>query len=70
MFGWFKKVPQSDISPELIQAQQLIKAIDRGGVPLNPIKVNNIARALGLDVATTAPVEHTIERIRKLVSNL
>jgi len=46
------------------QARQLIAAVDRGGIPLNPAKVNAIARDLGLDVARHAAVETTLERIR------
>lgn len=53
--------PLSDID----QARQLIAAIDRGGIPLNPAKVNSIARNLGLEVSRTAQVEQTIERIRQ-----
>ena len=49
------------------QAKGLIKAIDAGGLPLNAARVNDIARQLGLDVATTAPVEVTIARIRKVL---
>ena len=49
-------------------AQALIKAIDAGGLPLNPARVNHIARQLGLDVCTTAPVELTIARIRKALT--
>lgn len=51
-------------SPERAQAQQLVAAIDAGGLPLNPAKVNQIARALGLEVSTKAPMTDTIERIR------
>lgn len=50
-------------SPEQ-RARDLIKAIDAGGIPLNPAVVNDIARKLGLDVLTTAPMDETIERIR------
>lgn len=46
------------------QALALIKAIDAGGMPLNPARVNQIARALGLEVSSHAPVEETIGRIR------
>lgn len=53
--------PLSDID----QARQLIAAIDRGGIPLNPAKVNAIARNLGLEVSRSAQVEQTIERIRQ-----
>jgi hypothetical protein len=42
----------------------LIAAIDAGGVPLNPARVNDIARKLGLQVCKTEAVEHTIARIR------
>ena len=65
MINWIRRrfskaQPLSDIE----QAQRLIDAIDRGGIPLNPAKVNAIARNLGLEVSRRAPVEHTIARIR------
>ena len=47
------------------QAQRLITAIDAGGIPLNPLRVNTIARNLGLDVSRSAPVEETVTRIRR-----
>jgi hypothetical protein len=46
------------------QARALIKAIDAGGLPLNPARVNDIARRLGLEVSTRAPMNETIARIR------
>lgn len=52
-------------APEVIQARQLLAAIDRGGVPLHPAKVNAIARGLGLEVSSKAPMDQTIERIRQ-----
>ena len=55
-----RRSPPSDLE----QARQLIEAIDRGGIPLYPGKVNAIARNLGLEVSSRAPVEQTIERIR------
>ncbi|MBK6358346.1 MAG: hypothetical protein IPF44_17435 [Betaproteobacteria bacterium] len=55
-----RPAPLSDYA----RARQLIAAVDRGGIPLNPAKVNAIARDLGLDVPRHAPVETTIERIR------
>jgi len=62
---WFKITSGgTSTAPELLRARQLIKAIDRGGVPLNPAKVNAIARDLGLEVSRKAPVEDTIARIR------
>jgi len=56
----FKRQRPSDID----QARRLIAAIDRGGIPLSPAKVNAIARNLGLEVSIRAPVEQTVERIR------
>ncbi len=53
---------------EVTQARRLIDAIDRGGVPLNPAKVNAIARDLGLEVSRKAPVEATIARIRQALA--
>lgn len=58
--------PLSDID----QARALIAAIDAGGVPLNPAKVNHIARNLGLEVSRQAPVEETIARIRAALSRV
>jgi len=42
----------------------LIEALDRGGLPLNPSRINEIARDLGLEVSRKAPLEETVERIR------
>ena len=47
------------------RAQALIAAVDAGGLPLHPARVNDIARRLGLEVSRRAPVEETIERIRQ-----
>jgi hypothetical protein len=69
-FSWLKnlffgkKQPLSDIE----QARRLISAIDRGGIPLSPAKVNAIARNLGLEVSTKAPVEETIQRLRAAIA--
>lgn len=57
---WFRRAPLSHIE----QARKLIEAVDRGGIPLNPAKVNAIARSFGLEVSRRAPVEQTVERIR------
>ncbi len=51
-------------SPERQRALALVAAIDAGGLPLNPARVNDIARQLGLEVSRHAPVEHTVARIR------
>lgn len=56
------------LPPEIEQAHSLIAAIDAGGVPLYPGRVNQIARNLGLEVSGKAPVEETIERIRAAVA--
>ncbi len=60
---WFRP-PAAELDVRQ-RAQALIAAIDAGGVPLHPARVNDIARGLGLDVSTRAPVEETIERIRQ-----
>jgi hypothetical protein len=46
------------------RALALIAAIDAGGVPMMPRRINEIARGLGLEVSPRAPVEETIARIR------
>lgn len=45
-------------------AKQLLAAIDQGGIPTNPIRINKIGRALGLEVLPNALMADTIERIR------
>jgi hypothetical protein len=53
---------------DIVQARRLIAAIDRGGVPLNPARINAIARDLGLEVSRHARVEETIQRIRQAIA--
>ena len=69
MPSWLSKIfrTQGDIPPELRRARALLKAIDTGGVPMNPARINEIARDFGLEVSRTAPVEDTIRRIREAV---
>jgi len=52
-------------SPEVERGVALIRAIDAGGVPLNPMRVNDIGRKLGLEVLGSAPMDETIDRIRQ-----
>ncbi len=52
------------------RAQALVRAIDAGGLPLNPARVNQIARALGLEVSAHAPVAQTVERIRAALARM
>jgi len=63
--GLFVTPPK--LAPELQRGRDLLKAVDAGGIPLNPAIVNDIARNLGLEVAASAPVEQTIERLRAAV---
>ncbi len=58
------------VSPELQRAQALIAAVDAGGIPLNPARVNRIAQDLGLAVSREEPVEATIVRIRAWLARL
>jgi hypothetical protein len=64
--AWYATVFRTNTAPlsDIQQAQALIAAIDAGGIPLNPLRVNVIARNIGLEVSRRAPVEETIERIR------
>ncbi|MBI3095067.1 MAG: hypothetical protein HYY97_09365 [Rhodocyclales bacterium] len=63
LFGRGGKLP-----PELLAGKEVIDAVDAGGVPLYPARINQIARDLGLDVAASAPVEQTVERLRAAVA--
>lgn len=71
MIEWLRNLlsPRLGAPPEIQQARTLIAAIDAGGVPLNPARVNKIARDMGLEVSVKAPVEETIQRIRTLLGN-
>ena len=65
MFSWIRRrLAKPETPPEIVRARLLIRAIDRGGIPLNPVKVNAIARDLGLEVSRHAALEETIARIR------
>lgn len=58
----------NDNDPKEIKlAKELLNAINAGGIPLNPAKVNNIARALGLEVSKKENTKDTIERIKEAV---
>ena len=65
--AWWRRLTGGapEAPDEIGQARQLIRAIDAGGIPLNPMRVNAIARALGLEVSGKARVEDTIARIRR-----
>jgi len=55
------------VKPQLSERERvlaLLAAIDAGGMPLNPARVNDMARQLGLEVSPRAPMTETIERIR------
>jgi hypothetical protein len=56
------------LSTEAQVAKDLLDAIDKGGVPLNPSKINEIARNLGLEVNKAAKPEETIARLREAVT--
>lgn len=58
------------LPPEIEQAQQLIAAIDRGGVPMNPMRINQIARNMGLEVSSRAAPDETIARIRAALDRI
>ena len=56
--------PHDNVPPEIRRAEQLISAIDAGGIPLDPAKICRIAEDLGLEVSKKARMEDTIDRIR------
>ncbi len=64
--NWLKQFlnrRKTELTPEQ-RAKNLIAAVDSGGLPLNAARVNDIARALGLEVSSRARLEETIGRIR------
>jgi Holliday junction resolvasome RuvABC DNA-binding subunit len=58
------------VSVEQQAAIDLIDAVDKGGIPLNPAKVNAIAGGLGLEVTKKSKPEETIQRIRDAVGRI
>lgn len=71
-YSWLLRLLQvrERLTKEYQQARNLIKAIDKGGIPMNPAKVNVIARDLGLEVSSKDPVEKTIHRIREALTRV
>ena len=53
---------------DLDRARALLQAVDRGGVPLDPVLVNGLARRLGMDVSRRAPMTDTLGRLRVWVA--
>ena len=77
LFSWFKSLfAESAVSAESAQrqtlkrAQELIAAIDRGGIPLNPMIVNRIGRDMGITVLASDPMNLTIEKIRSQLKKI
>ena len=67
---WLKALFPGGATPSPRQrAKDLIAAIDAGGIPLNPARVNDIGRRLGLEVSVDAPMSETIERIRAALAH-
>lgn len=67
---WLKALLPAGATPSPRQrAKDLIAAIDAGGIPLNPARVNDIGRRLGLEVSVDDPMPKTIERIRLALSH-
>ena len=67
--AWLKALlallaPPAPPTTERQRAFDLIAAIDAGGMPLHPARVNHIARSLGLEVSAHAKVHDTVVRIR------
>jgi hypothetical protein len=52
--AWLRRKPQ--LPRELQAGKDVVDAIDAGGLPLDPTRINRIARELGLEVSAQAPV--------------
>ena len=63
--AWLRRGPT--LPRELQAGRDVIAAIDAGGLPLDPARINRIARELGLDVSPQAPPEQTVARLRAAV---
>ena len=70
--AWLRRLSGSrpEARDEVSQARDLIRAIDAGGIPLNPMRVNAIARSLGLEVSGKAAMDDTVRRIREALQRL
>jgi hypothetical protein len=64
--AWLRRAPK--LPRELQAGRDVIAAIDSGGLPLDPARINRIARELGLEVSARAPVEDTVARLRAAVA--
>lgn len=62
-----QEVPMESLPTEVQAAKKLLDAIDSGGMPLNPAKLNAIGRELGMEISSRAQPEDTIKRIRDAV---
>ena len=67
--AWIRSLsrPATAADPDLQRAVEMLSAIDAGGVPLNPARINDVARKLGLEVSAHARMDDTIGRIRAAV---
>jgi hypothetical protein len=63
--AWLRRGPT--LPRELQAGCDVIAAIDAGGLPLDPARINRIARELGLEVSPQASVEQTVARLRAAV---
>ena len=71
LISWFKlvfgKLFKAE-DPVRRRARLLISSIDAGGLPTDPILINRIGRALGLDISPSDPMPLTIQRIRECLA--
>ncbi len=72
LLAWLRRLTGSrpEARDEVSQARDLIRAIDAGGIPLNPMRVNAIARSLGLEVSGKASMDDSVRRIREALQRL
>ena len=63
--SWLRRKPR--LPRELQAGRDVVEALDSGGLPLDPARINRIARDLGLEVSPQAPLEDTVARLRAAV---
>ncbi len=65
MLNWILTRLNRQSNDDLESARALVHAADRGERPIDPDKVRELARALGLEVSSHASAADVIDKIRR-----
>ena len=65
MLNWILTRLNRQPADDLERARALVHAADRGERPIDPDKVRELARALGLEVSSHASASEAIDKIRR-----